>query len=377
VTHKDLSGARRRENWKSFPSVSFELFPLALPISTLSVLIRKERRKISSVAMHPASVAKRVDDVAARHVELNEKFLMKFFENVFMNERLLVDQTTKKKLKSAMAKIRSPQTEGQQLIPPRQRPSFTVPKPKPRAQLSRGKTIGKATPTVERMMTIDEVMKDMTPISPISRLQDDHQQHGASPKSSTPLDVVQQLENSTQPSIPLDDSQESSFSRLLRKPDSQQLDVTPVNPVPMQLGVNQEHGAISKSSKQPDVSQQPDATPKSSRQPDNYQRLGAIPKNSRSLATEGASSSNSESRPELKFQILIPSTIDKNEVRKIQSDREVSEEMAKSVVEMVEQISDSATLANKSIVITTEFLDLIPGEYEIYVVEGNEGEEVL
>jgi hypothetical protein len=246
--------------------------------------------------MHSAKVLSRLDDVAEKHVELNEKFLMDFFEKFIGDPRLLHDDQRIRKLRAGMAKARMccKQTEPHMLLQqPRKKPSYTV-KQKPHHLPSRVhqlKSMKKAKVMPEQSVNEDASFGSF---------------YYSTEMPSTPPRV------------------------LVRQPT-----------------------AVNQSLK----NQLNDSTPK--------------PFKATQLSPGQASFSASTPMRHLKknlnasFQVILPSSQDESASRKIQSDKGLTQEVAKSIVEIVENISDSSALLNSSISVTMKHAHVMPGRYDI------------
>ncbi|KAG5676560.1 hypothetical protein PVAND_006384 [Polypedilum vanderplanki] len=241
--------------------------------------------------MHQTKIINRIDEVAAKHAECNEKFLMKFFEQIYMDQGLLRDDQKTRKLRQLMAraKICCKQNDAKNFVnQTKRKPSYVAPK--------------KLHPNIQRLKPRAMTLPEKSSI--YGTAEDKSMCYTANVKTPKKTFVKSQSLNRSIKNF-LNDSTPKSFQVSRLSPGKGKIETS--TPIPRDLKKNLEAS----------------------------------------------------------FQVILPSPKDESASRKIQCDKNLSKEVAKSIVEIVENISDPNALTNSSISVSTKHINIHPGKYEI------------
>lgn len=289
-----------------FKNKFFDLVKFLLK-TKFQVLLHNMHRRVQD---NPKAVD-RVDNVAAKHVALNEKLLMKVFEPCYTSQRLLLHDRGTELLRRALAKAKvcCKQTDvKKRLQQPRRKPSFSLPrKMHPRIQLLRGTTMPEKLATVPQRSE-EEIEGDDDAVD-ISHY-------------STATDEANNM---------------------------------PQHKTPPKIAIQQHQQTPNKSFTSPhNVS-----TPKSFRMSYLAPGVGGI---------ESSTPYRSKKNLESSFQFILPSPNDQSVMHKILCDQNLTNDVAIKIIEIVEDVSGKADLSNNEISVTTKHVNISPGKYEIFKV---------
>lgn len=256
----------------------------------------------------------KIDNISTKHVEINEKFLKRYFETACKKWYFIRQDSINNILLAAIRDARNCKSNG--AFKRRLQPSYTVPpKPKPRMSFIRQNTAVSGRESVENPTTS----------SPIT--------HHTSqrPQSSQSRPQTPQMSQG-RPQTPYKSSKTSLW-------DPQ----TPHTAHPEQLSSRQ------------DASETPNAFLRISRL-----QQGVVPTSTPFKA------GTSQNKPEMTFNVVLPSKHNQSQVRKIQCDQNLSIDDYEMIVDIVESFTDVHNLSNSLIQVSKRNLSQIaPGRYEL------------
>ena len=267
----------------------------------------------------------RLDNVSTKHVEINERMLRRCLESLCRNWQFTRHDSMKNILLAAIRDARKCKNMGS--FKPKLQPSYTVPpRPKPRTSIVRQKT------AVSRMFGEDgnEVSEyfDATNCSKVNQL----------PKRP-------QSEQNRQQTLQRSQSRPQTPKKQLQTP---------------QKSSNKSH--YSPQSAQPEQSS---ARQDASGTPNAFLGISRLQQGTVQTSTP-FKPGTSQNKPELSFQIVLPSKHDQSQMRRIQCDHNLSVDDYERIIDIVESFTDVDNLSNSLIIVSKRNLSQIaPGKYEL------------